>query len=302
MPFLFLAELLVKDYSSAITVGTLGLLRVLLPLLLSRDYTDKVVLHKIIEIYEICVYLLEDPSHTIVNASLECVCIILENPKPILRNLLSSMRHVEILRRKKTLKNLVFNRKSSASSAEILKSLADSKILSNQMSSSSTPKKHGAKEPRAKENFNLDDEFDNVSFTLEKNKSSTDKPTTEDVYVSKKVLDDSMISTTSALTASDERALLTGSDIEMDSFRSAESEMFDTCFDSPTIQSPTKSIHRARTIGETGSLKSQKSTESIGSFINSILTHPNTGKVEYLIVYFAIYFVKLYELKNTLFL
>lgn len=226
-----------------------------------------------------CLHFLQDSNHTIVNASLECVCIILENPKPALKRCLTNFRHVEVLRKKKTLKNLIFNRKSSASSIEIMKSITGSRILGNQMSSSSTPKKVCG---RTKANFNLADDFEIDSGkggggTRERDKMRKESLIEDELNLSKKTLDESTISTSSTLTANDDRALLTCSDIEIDSFRSVDSEMYDTCYDSTSMQSPSKSLHRGKSAAETSSLRSQKSTESIGSFFNSILSHSNTG-------------------------
>lgn len=253
----------------------------MLPLLLSRENFDIKIIHQIIEIYEICLELLQDSNHTIVNASLECVCIISENPKPALRKYLTSFRHVDILRKKKTLKNVIFNRKSSASSIEIMRSMTDSRVLGSLMSSSSTPKKVGHGTGRWRGNFNLnnDCEVDSMRDEIEGGLGIRSKGKTSATDgLLKKTLDESTSSTASTLTANDDRALLTCSDIEMDSFRSVDSELYDTCYDSASMQSPARNWSHEKPAAETVSLKSQKSTESIGSIINSILSHPNTGK------------------------
>jgi hypothetical protein len=65
---------------------------------------------------------------------------------------------------------------------------------------------------------------------------------------------------------------LTPSDIENESFKSLE---FDVGGSSKAgAEKPTGDDKEA----ETMSLRSQKSTDSIGSFFNSLLTHPNTGE------------------------
>lgn len=89
-----------------------------------------------------------------------------------------------------------------------------------------------------------------------------------------------------AVAAQDDKCLLSYSDNEMESFRSFDlhttttsiAAHSDASHDAAAFKSSSSSgsVHRKKS--DTVSLKSQKSTESIGSFFNSILTHPNTGK------------------------
>lgn len=115
----FFADELVKDFKSNTIIGSLGLLRVLLPKILSAEVLEACVAHKVIEVYEICLHLLGDKNHTIINASLECLCVVLTNSKPKLTNLLISDKHMEILCKKRSLKNQIFRRKLSTSSMEV---------------------------------------------------------------------------------------------------------------------------------------------------------------------------------------
>lgn len=114
----FFADDLVKDFTSNTIIGALGLLRVLLPKILSAE---PCATHKVIEVYEICLHLLGDSNHTIINASLECLCVILTNSKPKFTNLLISDKliHMEILCKKRSIKNQIFRRKLSTSSLEV---------------------------------------------------------------------------------------------------------------------------------------------------------------------------------------
>jgi hypothetical protein len=67
---------------------------------------------------------------------------------------------------------------------------------------------------------------------------------------------------------------LTASDIENESFKSLEFETTDGALDSATKMASADEKEE-----ETMSLRSQKSTDSIGSFFNSLLTHSNTGEL-----------------------
>lgn len=157
---------------------------------------------------------------------------------------------MEILHKRKSLKNQIFKRKSSTSSIEMTRS-------KNSLFSSfpTSPAIFGKTDKDSKTKC---DEIENSKLN--------------------KLSDDSCSGQTT-----DDKALLTCSDIELDSFKTNDfidaSHDTDKGYDSSTMQSPVAtSSQRKQSLIDTVSLKSQKSTESIGSFFNSILTHPNTGR------------------------
>lgn len=238
---------LVKDFTLNTIVGALGLLRILLPKIMSANPLDQCVVHKIIEIYEICLHLLNDTNHTIINASLETLCAILTHSKPQLTNFLASneLIHMEVLSKKRTLKNQIFRRKLSSSSIDV-------SLPKNQMDSPvhSAKVKTQKSSPSHKVIGGLSKAFENSEYANAKHPS---------------------------LSSYDDKGLLTGSDVELDSMRlndfelcqSNESLLQLSEKNSPAIK---KSPH-----DENHPLKSQKSTDSIGSFFNQLM-HPNTGK------------------------
>lgn len=247
----YLADDLAKDFTLNTIVGALGLLRVLLPRILATNPLETCVAHKIIEIYEICLYLLNDDSnHTIINASLECLCVILNNSKPQLTNFLVSDKliHMEVLCKKRSIKNQIFQRKLSSSSL-------DGSISKNQLASSS---KNPAKSKRTEQQ------------ATQSNATKQMVPNDSDLS---NVLD--YVATHSAC---DDRGLLTGSDIELDSLRLND---FELCQSNESLVQLSEKNSPAikRTTNETNPLKSQKSTDSIGSFFNTLM-HPNTGNLQ----------------------
>lgn len=228
-----------KDFTSNTIIGGLGLLRVLLPKFMSINSLDASVTHKVVEIYEICLHLLGDKNHTIINASLECLCVILTNSKPQLTNLLISDKliHMEILCKKRTIKNLIFRRKLSASSMEV-------PTLKNQ---TATPRKH-----------------------MKTTKMEIDTQATKELENSESEASNVVNYALTHNLACDDKGLLTGSDVELNDFelcQSNESLVKLTDKTSPTI---CKSL-------DTHSLKSHKSTDSLSSIFNTLM-HPNTGQ------------------------
>lgn len=240
------ADTLVKEYTPNNIVGALGLLRLLLPVVLRLTNGDHIVIAKTIEIVEFCLHLLHDPSHTIINAALECLNVIFDSPRPRLKHFLCSfqLKHMEILRKRRTLKHQIFKTKSSTSSIEFGRS------KNNLFSPSFT------------------------SSPVHANQSAVE---TESGAESGKIGGKRLNLT------GDEKALLTCSDIEMESFKCTD---FDTSrgdadrgYDSSATHSPAiaSAQRKLSTSGDSISLKSQ--TDSIGSFFTSILAHPNTESV-----------------------
>lgn len=192
--------------------------------------------HKVIEVIEICLHLLTDSSHTIINASLECLSVILSNSNAKLNSFLfgDSLKHIEILCKKRTLKNQLFRRKPSVTSIETFTSNFQS----------STPDKHSNLKVSTKDTLNVSNSGQSPNHIINN--------------------------------TVDEKALLTCSDIEMDSFRMNGSES-EKNFDSPSMQSPAR-IAISRSQPDTPLSKSHKTGDSFGSFFNTILSHSSTGK------------------------
>lgn len=222
-------------------VGSLGLLRVLLPKILLTNSLELCVVHKVVEVYEVCLHLLADGNHTIINASLECISVILSNSNPQLTNLLinDKLIHMDVLRKKRSLKNQIFRRKLSTSSIET------TKIPLSPNSAVKTKKSPSNVESSGNKEFENDES--DVSNVLDY------------VAANNATLDD--------------KGLLTGSDIELDSLRLND---FELCQSNESLVqlSETNSPANKKTFQD--SLKSQKSTDSIGSFFNTLI-HPNTG-------------------------
>lgn len=234
-----------KEYIPNNIVGALGLLRLLLPVVLRLTNGDHIVIAKTIEIVEFCLHLLHDPSHTIINAALECLNVIFDDPRPRLKHFLCScqLKHMEILRKRRTLKHQIFKTKSSTSSIEYDRS-------KNNLFSASI-----------------------ASSPIHVNQSANDTESGHEMAISEKRIN----------TTGDDRALLTCSDIEMESFKSTDFETsrgdIDRGYDSSAMHSPAiaSTQRKLSSNGDTVSSKSQ--TDSIGSFFTSILAHPNTESV-----------------------
>lgn len=237
-----------KDFTLNTIVGALGLLRILLPRVLAAQPLDNCVVHKVIEIYEICLHLLNDSNHTIINASLECLCVILNNSKPQLTTFLvnDKLMHMEILCKKRSLKNQIFRRKLSSSSLEMStsKNLFESPQFAGKAKKSQT-------RIRTSSTRELDNSESNTSNVLDS--TSVQNALCDDVS-----------------------GLLTGSDIELDSMRLNDFELCQS--NESLVQLQEKNSPAIKKSGtEMNPLKSQKSTDSIGSFLNTLM-HPNTGK------------------------
>lgn len=236
---------MVKDFTSNTIVGALGLLRVLLPKITAASPLDTCVIHKIIEIYEICLHLLNDANHTIINASLECICAILTHSKPQLTNYLASdkLMHMEVLCQKRTLKNQIVRRKQSTSSS------LDRSLTKHQTDSPlhSVPKARPPKLSPTHKTYDFDKDSGNSEYCV----------------------------TRSPLTY-DEKGLLTGSDVELDSMRLNDFELYQSNESLPQLSETSSPATRKKSAHVETPLKSQKSTDSIGSFLNQLM-HPSTG-------------------------
>lgn len=278
-----------KSYSPKATIGTLGFLRVLLPKLLSSPSLDYATLSSIIEILEVCLHLLNDPSHTIINASLECICVIVNQPNTHLKMLLNSksLEHNDILRNRKSLKNKIFNRKSSASSIELSRTemiflptvdtRKETRTTTLTYPSTSTGiTSIDDKNIQSEHESVIDDDVKKEKFNENRVQiphSSDADSTTEDGGDGKNRL---------ILTkGNDDKCLLSCSDNELESFKCIEFESTKLdatdSINESSIEKPSPSGGK-RKKSDLISLKSQKSTESIGSFFSSILSHSNTGK------------------------
>lgn len=243
-----------KKFTSDNIVGALGFLRVLLPVVLAEKILEQCVVYKIIEIYEVCLHLLNNSNHTIINASLECLCTILSNSRPQLNELLlcNQLKHMDILSKKRSLKNQIVRRKSSTESVQL------SNISKNQLF---TPERAFKLSPNR--NFDrCNDKIDSKSDSNELD-SPMKKPS-------------NLLDSSTSQASSDDKALLTCSDIELDSFRTSDSDANKSTL---SMKSPNKSEADS---ADSGTLTRQKSTDSIGSFFNTILTHSNTGKETFL--------------------
>lgn len=288
------AELFVKSFSPQATIGTLSFLRVLLPKLLSASiHNDPNTLYTIIEILEVCLHLLNDPSHTIINASLECICVILNQPNVSLKNLLNSksLEHNDILHNRKSLKNKIFNRKLSASSIELSKTESTSQPktpLSKRLNATTGTIINASGASNMQSGIGMAS-----TPPLPPPRRTTATAVTNDATANdaaeqmKKSWRDNFNEhldeggnrnesiRLSAASENDDKCLLTCSDNDMESLKSMD---FETNLDRATAnESFVAKSNPAPRKSDSISLKSQKSTESIGSFFNSILSHPNTG-------------------------
>lgn len=220
------------------------MLRLLLPVVLELTNGDHIVIAKTIEIVEFCLHLLHDPSHTIINAALECLNVVFDAPRPRLKHFLcsSQLKHMEILRKRRTLKHQIFKTKSSNSSIEFGRS-------KNNLFSASFASSPAHENQAVIETESGHDQIDRKRMNA----------------------------------TGDEKALLTCSDIEMESFKCTDFDTshgdLDRGYDSSATHSPAigPSHRKMSTSGDTVSLKSQ--TDSIGSFFTSMLAHPNTESV-----------------------
>lgn len=101
---------MINNQETNTILGVLGFLRLLIPFTISENICDY---KQVIEIYEVCLYLLKkNNNHSITNASLEVINSILIQSNRVLEGLLTShqIQYNEILRRRKSLKNQIFNK------------------------------------------------------------------------------------------------------------------------------------------------------------------------------------------------
>lgn len=200
------------------------MLRLLIPELASSQNCD---FSKIIQILDVCLHLLHDKSHSIINASLEVIHAILRCPNKTLKTLLTSRDHIDIIRQEESLRNLIFRRSGDKISSSI-------------------------------------NEIDKNYFEMHSSRELEGSLFSKDTQI----LDEGCLSCT---------------DIEMDSLRSIDS---------------TQETENVKKKPDTVSLKSQKSTDSFGSFFNSLLSQSKpTGKRK--IFYFCIFLTKiLFPIRN----
>lgn len=183
------------------------MLRQLIPELTTQPNCD---FFKIIQILDVCVHLLHDKSHSIINASLEVIHAILRCSHKNLKILLTSREHIDVIRQEDSLRNLIF-------------------------------KKTGTRSSTSKSNNEIDKHYFEMNSSRELEGSLFSKDT--------QTLDEGCLSCT---------------DIEMDSLKSIDSAQ------------DTENVKKK---SDTMSLKSQKSTDSFGSFFNSLLSQSKpTGK------------------------
>uniref|UniRef100_A0A182JQB4 Huntingtin n=1 Tax=Anopheles christyi TaxID=43041 RepID=A0A182JQB4_9DIPT len=181
-------------------LGVMGCFRAILPIVLRNCSVEKAI-----ETYDLCLHFLREGTHTIINATLEVLLVILANVQPAVRKVLLSEQcvHRRMLLKRKTLKNSIFKINPSDS------------LLSSR-------------------------------------KSSTDA-----------------------------RSLASASDIELDSLKSMDLDSAPAlqleCTGTPDTGA--RSANSSSVVAlDTLSLKSQKSTDSIGSFINTLLTSSNAAE------------------------
>uniref|UniRef100_A0A182SEX2 Huntingtin n=1 Tax=Anopheles maculatus TaxID=74869 RepID=A0A182SEX2_9DIPT len=212
-------------------LGVMGCFRAILPIVLRNCNVEKAI-----ETYDLCLHFLREGTHTIMNATLEVLLVILANVQPAVRRVLLSehCEHRRMLLKRKTLKNSIFKINPSDSLLSSRKSSTDARsdqlLRPGSLPLTSTPTK----------------------FAL----------------------------------PIDDRSLASASDIELDSLKSmdldAESRTAPAlqleCSGTLDITTAGAKTSSATPAPDTLSLKSQKSTDSIGSFINTLLTSSNAAE------------------------
>uniref|UniRef100_A0A182W2X9 Huntingtin n=1 Tax=Anopheles minimus TaxID=112268 RepID=A0A182W2X9_9DIPT len=206
-------------------LGVMGCFRAILPIVLRNCSVEKAI-----ETYDLCLHFLREGTHTIINATLEVLLVILGNVQPAVRKVLLSEQceHRRMLLKRKTLKNSIFKINPNDSLLSSRKSSTDARsellLRPGSLPLTSTPTK----------------------FSL----------------------------------PVDDRSLASASDIELDSLKSMDLDTEGRAAP-PALQlefsdtSDSTSGAKSSTVPpapDTLSLKSQKSTDSIGSFINTLLT------------------------------
>uniref|UniRef100_A0AAG5CW14 Huntingtin n=1 Tax=Anopheles atroparvus TaxID=41427 RepID=A0AAG5CW14_ANOAO len=210
-------------------LGVMGCFRAILPIVLRSCSVEKAI-----ETFDLCLHFLREGTHTIINATLEVLLVILANVQPAVRKVLLSEQceHRRMLLKRKTLKNSIFKLNPSESLLSSRKSSTDARsdhlLRPGTLALTSTP----------------------VKFPP----------------------------------PIDDRSLASASDIELDSLKSMDLDTESRT--APALQlefsgmldqsaaSGTSVVPAADTL----SLKSQKSTDSIGSFLNTLLTNSNAAE------------------------
>uniref|UniRef100_A0A182M0T8 Huntingtin n=1 Tax=Anopheles culicifacies TaxID=139723 RepID=A0A182M0T8_9DIPT len=206
-------------------LGVMGCFRAILPIVLRNCSVEKAI-----ETYDLCLHFLREGTHTIINATLEVLLVILGNVQPAVRKVLVSEQcdHRRMLLKRKTLKNSIFKINPNDSLLSSRKSSTDARsdqlLRPGSLPLTSTPTK----------------------FSL----------------------------------PVDDRSLASASDIELDSLKSMDLDT-ESRTAAPALQLECSGTLDTTTgvkssavppAPDTLSLKSQKSTDSIGSFINTLLT------------------------------
>ncbi|XP_058837591.1 huntingtin [Topomyia yanbarensis] len=208
-------EILLKNQDQSAVLGVMICFRGILPIVLKNSSVDKSV-----EILDLILHFLKDGSHSVINAALEVVSVILGNLQMGMKKILLSndLDHRRMLLKRKTLKNSIFK-------------------------------------------INLSESL------LSSRKSSTDARM-DCLKPDRRLSLLQVSSTPTKFIPGDDKSLASASDLELDSFRSME-------FDQMAESSGEKEVPPKSGSGceaDNLSLKSQKSTDSLGSFINTFLT------------------------------
>uniref|UniRef100_A0A182QCB2 Huntingtin n=1 Tax=Anopheles farauti TaxID=69004 RepID=A0A182QCB2_9DIPT len=212
-------------------LGVMGCFRAILPIVLHNCSVEKSI-----ETFDLCLHFLREGTHTIINATLEVLLVILANVQPAVRKVMLSEQceHRRMLLKRKTLKNSIFKINPSDS------------ILSSRKSSTDARSDHLLRPG---------------SLPLTSTPTKFPQPT-------------------------DDRSLASASDIELDSLKSMDLDTESKnapalqleCSGITEVDSSASSAYPIPAAADTLSLKSQKSTDSIGSFLNTLLTSSNAAE------------------------
>ncbi|XP_053680458.1 huntingtin [Anopheles nili] len=211
-------------------LGVMGCFRAILPIVLRNCSVEKSI-----EIFDLCLHFLREGTHTIINAALEVLLIVVANVQPAVRKVFLSNQceHRRMLLKRKTLKNSIFKINPSDS------------VLSSRKSSTDARSDH---------------------LLRPGSLPVTSTPTKFPLPV-------------------DDRSLASASDIELDSLKSMDLDTENRT--APALQLEYSGVSDIATGSNTSSgapapdtlsLRSQKSTDSIGSFLNTLLTSSNAAE------------------------
>lgn len=194
-----------------------------------------------------------------------------------LKDLLNSksLKHTDILRNGKSLKNKIFNRKLSASSIEM--SRTDTTLPVKDATKSSTITGSASIDSKNVQSLPESVIDDVKKEKYRRGELNQNRAQIESDGTVGGVSDDDGIRDGKNMIApdgNDDKCLLSCSDNEFEPFKNMGFET--TNFDSVGVSSPVGGVRKKL---DSMSIKSQKSTESIGSFFNSILSHSNAGKL-----------------------